>query len=113
VQPGCSRMTEFVPPKNPDWTRKCKGSDLRHLVGLPYMLRESESEDTPWRMVETTHQGMFRDPETGARFDYTTVKLYEDGERVIDDSDDIEAGFIRPPDWPADRVPPEWSRRAR
>jgi hypothetical protein len=35
-------MTDFAPPTEPDWTRLCKGSDLKELRGEPYVLRETE-----------------------------------------------------------------------
>jgi hypothetical protein len=39
------------------------------------------------------------------------VEFHGGGERVINKSDEIEAGFIRPPWWPDDVEPPEWPRR--
>jgi hypothetical protein len=41
-----------------------------------------------------------------------SVEFHGGGERVINQSDDIEAGFIRPPWSPDDDVePPDWPRR--
>lgn len=77
---------------------------------MPYMLRETEDPDGPWRSVATRHEGMFRDPETGVPFYYLTVAFYGGGERVINESDDVEVGLIRPPGWPDDAVPPGWPR---
>jgi hypothetical protein len=50
-------MTDFAPPTEPDWTRLCKGSDLKELRGEPYVLRETEDPDSPRRSVATRHEG--------------------------------------------------------
>jgi hypothetical protein len=76
-------MTDFAPPTEPDWTRLCKGSDLKELRGKPYVLRETEDPDSPWRSVATRHEGMFRDPGTRTPFYYMTIEFY-DGDAVRD-----------------------------
>ncbi|WP_205874433.1 hypothetical protein [Mycobacterium camsae] len=98
-------------PSEPDWTRLCKGTDLEQLRGQPYMLRESDDPGSPWRSVSGRAQGFFTDQESGVVFYYTTVKFYGGGERVINDSDDLEIGLIRPPWWTDDMEPSEWPRR--
>ena len=97
-------------PLTPDWTRRCKAADLDDIPpGEPYMLRTSDDESSPWRSVKERARGFWTDPDTGVRFDYVTVRFHDDdGERVLNDTDEIEAGFIRPPWWPDDAVPPEW-----
>jgi hypothetical protein len=106
-------MTGFTPPSEPDWTRRCKGFHLDDIPpGDPYMLQTSDDEDSPWKMVKTRNRGFWRDGETGAQFSYMTVAFHGDSsERVLNDDDDIEAGFIRPPFWPEDLEPPDWPRR--
>jgi hypothetical protein len=69
-------MTDFAPSTEPDWTRLCKGSDLKELRGEPYVLRETEDPDSPWRSMATRHEGMFRDPETRTPFYYMTIEFY-------------------------------------
>jgi len=101
-------VTDFTPPSEPDWTRRCKGSDLPKITGTPYMLRESEESDSPWRHVATTHWEGFTDKETSLSFSGMSIDFDGGGTRVINESDDIEAGFIRPPWWSDDVEPPEW-----
>ena len=69
-------MTDFAPSTEPDWTRLCKGSDLKELRGEPYVLRETEDPDSPWRSMATRHEGMFRDPETRTPFYYMSIEFY-------------------------------------
>jgi hypothetical protein len=103
-------MTDFPLSDEPDWTRRCKGSDLMRLAGCPCMLRESEGAHSHWRHVASiSHEG-FSDPETGLSFAGMSVEFHGGGERVINESDDIEIGFIRPPWWTDDVEPPEWPR---
>jgi hypothetical protein len=101
-------MQDMNSPSKPDWTRWCKGADLMKLAGMPYRLRESEDPDSPWRSVATTQQSMFSDPETSIQLNYMSVAFYGGGERVINESDDVEIGLIRPPGWREDAVPSEW-----
>lgn len=103
-------MTDFTPPDEPDWTRRCKGSHLPDLRGVPYMLRESENPNSPWRHVAATHQEFFSDRETSLSFSGMSIEFHGGGTRVINKSDDIEAGFIRPPWWSDDVQTPEWPR---
>jgi hypothetical protein len=49
-------MTDFAPSTEPDLTRLCKGSDLKELRGEPYVLRETEDPDSPWRSMATRHE---------------------------------------------------------
>jgi hypothetical protein len=92
-------MTDFAPSTEPDWTRLCKGSDLKELRGEPYVLREAEDPDSPWRSMATRHEGMFRDPETRTPFYYMTIEFY--GGDAVRDGDGgvkrlaISAGALR------------------
>jgi hypothetical protein len=101
---------DFLPPSVPDWTRVCKGSDLAEIRGFPYILRESEDSESPWRSVAGTHDRMSSDPELGVRVEYMTVDFYSGGQREISAADDVEVGLLRPPWWPDDVEPPEWPR---
>lgn len=102
-------MTDFTPSTEPDWTRQCKGSDVARLSGVPYVLRESEDPDSPWRHVESWNWEGFTDhKQTGLSFSGMSIEFYGGGTRVINESDDIEAGFMRPPWWSDDVEPPEW-----
>lgn len=75
------------------------------------MLRESDESDSPWRSVSGRAQGFFTDQETGVFFWYMTVRFYGGGERIINESDDIDVGLLRPPWLPEDAEPPEWPHR--
>jgi hypothetical protein len=102
-------MTEDVPAA-PDWTRRCKVSNLDEIPpGSPYMLRTSDDPASQWRSVRERTRGFWTDEVTGDRFHYLTVRFHDaDDERLLNDDDEIEVGFIRPPWWPADAQPPEW-----
>jgi hypothetical protein len=82
------------------------------LTGQPYMLRESgDDPNSPWRSVAERSYEAWRDRETDASFSGISVEFYGGGVRIINESDDVEAGFLRPPWWPDDVEPPEWPRR--
>jgi hypothetical protein len=75
------------------------------------MLRTSDDESSPWKFVRTRVHGSWADPETEAQFYYVTVNFHDDdSERILNDTDEIEVGLVRPPWWTDDMEPPEWPR---
>lgn len=96
-------MTAFAAPAEPDWTRKYKGSDLKTLGTRAYMLRESKDSDSPWRHAARIVYLALRDPETSIWVRSVSVGFDDGGHRVVNESDDIEVGFVRPPDWSRDK----------
>jgi hypothetical protein len=73
------------------------------------MLRTSDDSTSPWRAVKTRHQGFWTDEETGSRLYYVTVEFHDDdSQRVLNDTDEIEVGLLRPPWWTDDMEPPQW-----
>jgi hypothetical protein len=102
-------MTET--PSEPDWTRRCKVTDLNDLRGQPYMLRTSDDPTSPWRSVKTRNVGSWTDRDTGTDVHYVTVEFYDDdSQRILNHTDEIEIGLIRPPWWPEGAEPQEWPR---
>jgi hypothetical protein len=78
------------------------------------MLRTSDDESSPWRYVKTRRHGFWTDRESGTRFYYVTIKFHQDHtERMLNETDEIEVGFVRPPWWTDDMEPPEWPRSKR
>ncbi|WP_156409463.1 hypothetical protein [Mycobacterium sp. Root265] len=106
-------MTEPPVPKEPDWTARCFVHELDEIgPGNPYMLRTSDDSASPWRMVKSRHQGWWTDEQTGVQFEYTTVEFHRDeAQRILNHTDEIEVGLIRPPWWPTDMEPPVWPKR--
>jgi len=73
------------------------------------MLRTTDSDESPWRMVKVRHDGFWTDEATGTQFNYMTVEFHnDDSTRILNLGDEIEVGFIRPPFWPPEFQPPEW-----
>ncbi|KRD04949.1 hypothetical protein ASE48_20120 [Mycobacterium sp. Root265] len=63
-------------------------------------------------MVKSRHQGWWTDEQTGVQFEYTTVEFHRDeAQRILNHTDEIEVGLIRPPWWPTDMEPPVWPKR--
>ncbi len=114
-------MTDPEIPTEPDWTRWAKVSDLDELQGMPYMLRTSDDPSSPWRNVKTQSDQFWHEelppvnedePNRVIPFHTTTIEFYFDNsQRVLNDTDDIEVGLIRPPWWRPEQELPEWPRR--